>query len=285
MNKNRCYLCGNKELKTIVDLDWPIKKCSECQLIQVSPMPSKTQVTALYQGDYWKNFSFYSSQLPAHEKYFHKKISDIKKLRRSGRLLDVGCAYGSLLKAANDQGFISEGIDISDFAVKECQKLNLKATAGVIANVRKNNYYDVITAFEVLEHERDPLSTLKSAVKLLKSNGLLVVSVPDSNSFSAKILGKYWFGFRHKEHLFHFTKESLYILLSKSGFSNIEITKDIPRAYLFLYYLERINFYLFKSKRFEKYILSLKKLPFLKSLTIPYNVWGNLITYAYKKDR
>lgn len=281
---NTCYLCGNKRLKTIVDLDWPIKKCLNCYLVQVNPLPSQKDVNSLYEGDYWKNFSFYSSQIPAHEQYFRKKIADIKKLRKNGRLLDVGCAYGTLIKQANDQGFIAEGIDISGFAVAQCRKNNLKANTGVITDVKKKNYYDVITAFEVVEHERNPLLTIKTARLLLKPDGLLVISVPNSNSLSSKIMEKHWFGYRHKEHLFHFTSDSLNTLLTKGGFSDILIKKDIPRAYLFIYYLERINFYLFKSKILSRLILSLKKVPFINNLAVPLNPWGNIIAYAIKKN-
>lgn len=284
MNNNSCYFCKNKELKTIVSLYWPIKKCPKCHLIQVSPLPSVKEVNKLYQGDYWKNFSYYSSQTPAHEKYFHKKIIDIKKLCGKGRLLDIGCAFGVLLKEADNQGFDAEGIDISDYAVKQCRKNNLKADTGVITDVKRKNYYDAVTAFEVVEHERDPLLTIKTAFQLLKPNGLLVVSVPDSNVLSAKIMGKYWFGYRNKEHLFHFSKDSLNILLIKAGFSNILIKKDIARAYLFIYYLERINYYLFKSKGLNKFISSLKKVPFINSITVPLSPWGNLIAYAFKKN-
>lgn len=284
MNKYTCYLCKSKKLKLIVSLDWPIKKCLECSLIQVNPLPSAKEVNKLYQGDYWKNFSFYFSQIQAHEKYFHKKISDIKKLRKSGRLLDVGCAFGSLIKEANNCGFISEGIDISGYAVKQCLKNKLKAKTGVITDVKKNDYYDIITAFEVVEHERDPLLTIKTAYQLLKQNGLLVVSVPDSNSISARMMGGNWFGYRHKEHLFHFNKSSLKKLLAMGGFSHILIEKDSPRPYFFTYFFERINFYLFKSKVLDKFILSLKKTPLIGDLSIPLNPWGNIITYAVKKN-
>jgi len=284
MNNNKCYLCRSKKLKLIVSFDWPIKKCLKCGLIQVNPLPSIKEVNELYQGDYWKNFSFYSSQLPAHVKYFRKKIIDIKKIRNSGRLLDVGCAYGTLIDEANKQGFETKGIDISSFAIKQCKKNSLNSVTGVITDLKEKNYYNIVTAFEVVEHERDPLRTIKTAKRLLKMNGLFVVSVPNSDSWSAKIMGKYWFGYRHKEHLFHFTKDNLYILLQKAGFANILIRKDTARPYLFVYYLERINHYFFKSKILNRFILSLKKIFLINNLTVPINLWGNLIAYAIKKN-
>lgn len=283
MNKNQCYFCNNKKLEIIVNLDWPIKKCLKCRLIQVSPLPSIKEVNKLYQGDYWKSLSAYGQQFSTHKKYFQKKISEIKKYRSTGKLLDVGCALGSLLEVAQKQGFKTEGIDISDFAVKQCRSLGLSATQGIITDIKKVNYYDVITAFEIIEHELNPVLTIKTAHKLLKKNGLLVVTVPDSATLTSKIMGKYWFSYRNKEHLFHFTVNSLQLLLKKGGFKKIKITADIGRHYLFTYYLERFNFYLIRSKTLTKFINFLKKIPIINFLVVPFNPWGNIIAYAYKR--
>lgn len=282
MKNNSCYFCGNKKLKTIINLDWPIKKCLRCNLIQVNPLPSIREVHDLYRGDYWKSLSAYGQQFSTHKNYFQKKISEIKKYYSTGNLLDIGCALGSLLEVAQQQGFKAEGIDISDFAVKQCRKLGLSATQGVISDIKKKNHYDIITAFEVIEHELNPVLTIKTIHKLLKKNGLYVMTVPDSGTFISKIMGPYWFGYRNKEHLFHFTVDSLRPLLKKGGFKKIEITSDISRHYLFTHYLERFNFYLIRSKTLTKFINFLKKIPFINSLVVPFNPWGNIIAYAYK---
>lgn len=284
MNKNTCYLCGNKKLKLIVALDWPIKKCLKCHLTQVNPLPSIKQVNALYRGDYWKSLSSYGKQFSTHEKYFQKKINDIKKYKLSGRLLDIGCALGSLLKIAKKEGFKSEGLDISDFAVKQCKSFGLTATQGIILDIKKKKYYDIITAFEVIEHELDPLSTIKTINQLLKKDGLFVMTVPDSGTLIGKIMGPKWFGYRNKEHIFHFTFESLRLLLKKGDFKNIKISSDIGRHYLLTHYLDRFNFYLIKSKMLKKFVNFLKKIPVINSLIIPFNPWGNIIVYAVKKN-
>ncbi|EKE14838.1 MAG: methyltransferase type 11 [uncultured bacterium] len=283
MGNNTCYLCGNKKLKLVADQDWPIKKCRKCHLIQVNPLPSIKQVNTLYRGDYWKSLSSYGKQFLTHEKYFQKKINEIKKYKLSGRLLDIGCALGSLLKIAQKEGFKGEGLDISDFAVKQCRSFGLSATQGVISNIKKKRYYDIITAFEVIEHELDPILTIKTIYSLLKKNGLFVMTVPNSGTLIGKIMGSKWFGYRNKEHIFHFTFETLRLVLKKSGFRDINITTDINRQYLFTHYLDRFNFYLIKSKTLKKFIDFLKKIPFVNSLVVPFNPWSNIIVYAYKK--
>lgn len=282
MKNNSCYFCGNKKFKIIVDLDWPIKKCLECHLIQINPLPSKVEVNKLYQGEYWKSLSAYGQQFSTHKNYFQKEISEIKKYRSTGKLLDVGCALGSLLETAREYGFKAEGIDISDFAVKQCRKLGLPAIRAIITDIKKKNHYDIITAFEVIEHELNPVLTIKTIYKLLKKNGLLVMTVPNSGTLINKIMGPYWFGYRNKEHLFHFTVDSLQLLLEKGGFKKIRITSDISRHYLFTHYLERFNFYLIRSKILTKFINFLKKVPVINSLVVPFNPWGNIIVYAYK---
>lgn len=284
MQINKCAVCASANLMLVVNQKWPLYSCRDCGLVQVSPTPSKSEVAKLYQGDYWKNYDFYISQIPAHQKYFKKKIEEIKKYRKSGKLLDVGCATGVFLREAGNNGFTADGIDISKYAVSLCQKHHLSAKQGVVADIEKANYYDIVTLFEVVEHEPNPLSVIKSVKKLLKNHGLLVVTVPDSASLSARLMGPYWFGYRNKEHLFHFSKKSLDLLLRKQGFQSIKITKDTYRAYLATYYLERLNYYLFQSKLVGKIIVFLKRIPGFNRLTIPLNPWGNLIAFAVKKN-
>lgn len=282
MIKPGCYLCQNKVLMPIANEPWLLYRCMNCRLVQAIPIPTIQQINQMYQGDYWKNYSFYDSQHFSHLKYFQKKISEISKSRKNGSLLDVGCATGKFLQIAINEGYKTQGIDISDYAVKQCMKSGLKASKEILATHNKNKKYDIITAFEIVEHERDPLNFIRKAHKHLNKNGLMVVTVPDSNTLTARIMGKKWFGYKNKEHIFHFTNESLQLLFKKAGFTNFQIKKDDYRPYLLIYYLERINYYLFKWKFIDKFTNQLKKIPIINSLFIPFNPWGNLIVYAYK---
>jgi 2-polyprenyl-3-methyl-5-hydroxy-6-metoxy-1,4-benzoquinol methylase len=116
-----------------------------------------------------------------------KAFSIIGKHKRSGRMLDLGCAYGHLVNSARSKGFQPTGIDISEYAVSEARK----RFPG--ADIRKMNIekgiafredsFDVVTAMDVLEHCKDPGRVLSNTRKIMKHDGILLVSVPDSGLF------------------------------------------------------------------------------------------------------
>ncbi|MDH7475915.1 MAG: class I SAM-dependent methyltransferase [Microgenomates group bacterium] len=277
----KCPLCRKNNFRLIIKTKWPIKKCLYCGLVQVNPLPSRKEINSLYQGDYYKNFQPYFSQLNNHRKYFKKQIKEIKKYFKTGKILDVGCALGPFLEVGRREGFQAEGVEISDYAVAYCRKKNLTAYTGTIFSIKKPNYYDIITAFELIEHEREPLKMLSAAYKLLKKNGLLVITTPNYDSFWRKIFGRFWIGYRHREHLFFFSPKTLTIILKKVGFRNIIIKKDIPRPYSFDYFFRRLADYI--------PIIFLKRILFFMGELVkrinfspPLNPWENMIVYAYK---
>src|SRR4030042_5271547 len=115
MKPDVCAVCRSTNLKLVVKLQCPLYKCQNCGLVQVSHVPAKSAVAALYKGNYWKNYQPYGSQETAHRQYFEQKVQMIKKLRKNGRLLDIGCALGTFMEEAEKKGFQTAGIDISSY--------------------------------------------------------------------------------------------------------------------------------------------------------------------------
>ncbi len=96
------------------------------------------------------------------------------------RLLDVGCGVGAFCQAAKLHGFEVAGIDVSATAVAEGQArgdvpLRVATLEEVVGAGER---YDVVTAFEVLEHLSDPVAFLSEARKLLGPGGHLFATVP-----------------------------------------------------------------------------------------------------------
>ena len=277
-------------------------QCDSCSLVQVVPMPSAREVAALYHEDL-HHFDPYIDQLAVHHAYFKKKMEEIThhvipgvtrdpssdsgfRLRgrndnKKNKLLDIGCAMGVLLEEARDVGFAVEGIDLSQDAVNYCNKHKLKTYNGTVYTAKQlhENSYDVITAFQIIEHEREPLKMMNRVNKLLKKGGMVVLATPNYGGFWRKVMGKRWFGFAHPEHVVLFNFESMRTLLEKSGFRGIEIRADSPRPFPLSFAFSRAGDYfpwlawIFKPRG---------KLLDSFNILNPINPWDDMIVFATK---
>ena len=140
--------------------------------------------------------------------------------RGEGSVLDVGCGAGGNLKVLQEQGWNVSGIEISSVAAAHAQALVTGAihTGTLESAPFPPGSFDLILMNHSLEHFPSPLDGLRRARRLLKDDGLLVVSVPNANSFEVKLFGWWWFGWDPPRHFYHFEKNTLFQALSQTGF-------------------------------------------------------------------
>lgn len=105
---------------------------------------------------------------------------------KSGELLDVGCGTGNFLLAARSAGFQVTGTELDPGAVRFIQtQLGIQnvfpLTIGGFANANPARKYSVVTFFEVLEHQADPVSFLNAVKSCLSPRGYIALSVPNRN--------------------------------------------------------------------------------------------------------
>lgn len=100
---------------------------------------------------------------------------------RRGRLLDVGCGAGYFLDAARAAGWQASGVEVSPVAAQVGrERLGLEIYQGTLTDAQfAAGHFDVVTMFEVLEHLRDPASTLAEAWRILRPGGVLAIQVPN----------------------------------------------------------------------------------------------------------
>jgi SAM-dependent methyltransferase len=148
---------------------------------------------------------------------------------RTGKILDIGCGKGLLLNSFQKDGWEAVGIELSQTSARYAREtLGLEVYSKNFEECKFNdNAFDVITFFHSLEHLKDPASALRKARNLLTSNGFLVVQVPRFNSFYAKIFRDKWFHLDVPRHLFHFSDNTLSVLMNKSGFHTVKKQKFI----------------------------------------------------------
>lgn len=104
----------------------------------------------------------------------------IQEFKKSGKLLDIGCAYGLLVSAASKH-FESYGIDISNFAVKKSKRYckgNI-SLASAINLPFKNKSFDVVTIVDTLEHVAHLTLCLKEIRRILKNDGIVFLQLPN----------------------------------------------------------------------------------------------------------
>jgi len=228
-----CPLCGSSKFDTyIIAADYLVSgenfyvvRCVKCSFLFTNPRPSKEKISHYYHS------VNYISHVNRNASLFEKAYSAIQrcmvsyKLRlilkylwnrakapiNNPSLLDYGCGSGHFLSEAVKKGFIGMGFEPNDNAARISQDLGLdvKLNDDFLYNESFNNKFDVITLWHVLEHIPDFMEKLKSLKLKLKPNGLLVVAIPEYQSFDSKFYKNDWAAWDLPRHLNHFDCESV----------------------------------------------------------------------------
>lgn len=105
----------------------------------------------------------------------------VRGLSSEGRLLEVGCGLGGFLRVAAPY-YTLEGMDISAYAAETARRrLGVTVRQGDLSSERlTDGRYDLVAAFNVLEHISDPLPALRKIAAALTPGGWLAGSVPNN---------------------------------------------------------------------------------------------------------
>lgn len=170
-------------------------------------------------------------------------LKRIKRYKKNGKLLDIGCANGFFLDEARRDGWEVYGIEISRWAVNYAkEKLSLNVIRGSLRTAGfSDNLFDAVIMLDVLEHLTDPRQTLIEARRILKRDGILYISTPNISSMISIILGGKWWGI-NKFHLFYFSKRTLEKMLDICGF-RVKRYNPHLRIFSLNYWVKRMKAY------------------------------------------
>lgn len=144
------------------------------------------------------------------------KVSGNKK----GHILDVGAGTGYFLNEMKQHGWQVTGTEKSSDARNfAASRFNLDLYPVEDLFGLKSQSFDVITLWHVLEHIHRIDDNMDAFFRLLKTDGKLVIAVPNRNSFDARYYKKYWAAWDVPRHLWHFAPKNMKLLAAKHGFN------------------------------------------------------------------
>lgn len=242
-----CALCSGPTKSAVGGLfdtrfgiagSYEVRRCRQCGLEQLSPLPTQAELKDLYERFY--NFSgergtaytklrewFFSSPLYRLWICLDEDIS-FHRRQGSGRLLDIGCNEGRTLKNYARNGFTAEGTELNETAAAVARRAGFRVFTGALEDFTPEFPYDVAVLSNVLEHALDPKAMLASVRRLLKPGGQVWISCPNSRSWLRRVFGRWWINWHVPFHITHFSAEALADLLKQSGFQPVQMRQITP---------------------------------------------------------
>lgn len=222
----RCDVCAGADIvrytnAVIARLPYSFYQCRGCAFIFVHPKPDPTAhyeegaVPLLGEGEADWN-AYYMECIEKHSG------------SSRGRLLEVGFGNASFLRLAADHGWEAHGLDLGAPRVRHArEELGLAHVQQktVEAAAYADGFFDVVAAFNFIEHVTDLRATLSELRRVLKPGGLLVMLCPNIDGIYHRMVPAL-FGDKDPlnvswvppEHLSYFNKENFRRLLEGAGF-------------------------------------------------------------------
>ena len=209
----------------ITGTQFKIALCRSCGFTVTSPQPSSEELPRFYSPGYYgvPTANRFPSMVEKLQRYLNglraRQVESCNG-RRQGRVLDVGCGRGFLLKVFQKRGWEVTGTELSDWAAN-CARgvLGLPVLTGNLQELNlPANHFDAVVMWHVLEHVPDPRSTLAEVHRILKQDGVFMIGVPNFGAWEARFSRDKWFHLDVPRHLTHFTKDTLQRALLDTGF-------------------------------------------------------------------
>jgi SAM-dependent methyltransferase len=197
-----CLACGHeggfRPLAMRYEWDgvaFPAVECPACTMRFLQVQPEGESLAALYSAEYFRT-DFRCGRSDTHsfdEAAFRAEnaglLERFERYRGKGRLLEVGCASGWLLKHAAERGWQVTGVELSADAVAHARGLGLDVHQGTLADAKlAPAAYDLVFMGDVLEHVPDCRESAAQVADLLAPGGHFFLRGPITTHSLARSL-------------------------------------------------------------------------------------------------
>ncbi len=237
-------MCGSASNRTVcerpwVGRRWALTQCRACSLNFTAPIPTQEDIVAFYQGDYHSELRTQVGTEKAFDSKYQRYADALGRHLPTGRVVDVGCSTGLLVRKLCDRGYDAEGIEFNAESAAWG-----RANYDVIIHTKpleECSYgpesLDAILFTDVLEHTQHPRDYLREAGRRLVRGGVALVTFPDIWSVESryqyllsKLLRRDWlWGNCHIPlHVWEFTRATAVACFAGAGFEVVEFRRTQP---------------------------------------------------------
>lgn len=242
MESVTCNFCGSTQAEVVFtghdrlhDTEgmYSLLRCVNCGLLYLNPRPKRQEIGEYYPDEYvaYKPTMLHE-WFPLAGRWLRKRAMDrrcrhVLRFKSCGRLLDVGCATGLFLEQMrhNPQWQLFGLEPHVGAAACASERSAVEVHAGMLEGAHyPDEHFDVVTLWDVFEHLHDPIGALREFNRILASDGLLIVSIPNVHSLEARFFGPYWAGYDIPRHLYGYPVPTLRRTLDRAGFEVADVT-------------------------------------------------------------
>jgi SAM-dependent methyltransferase len=255
-----CPCCGTGQLTNLFSKhQFNHRQCANCGFVCVDPYPPGDILKKLYAGSYYTNFrEFYEarhlrevggySMTAAPLELLEKMIDSAARGRAVGDWLDVGGGLGTVADLVRRR-HPKWAVALNEFNPRSLQLAReiygldtIDNDALQLRNMERR--FDVISAVSVLEHIPEPFSFLRSYAELLKSDGILVLIVPQFTRLNAAVSKAASANAAPPFHVSLFEEHCLRVILERIGvFKCVDVSQYGPPAFSLLHHYDTSEYW------------------------------------------
>jgi 2-polyprenyl-3-methyl-5-hydroxy-6-metoxy-1,4-benzoquinol methylase len=235
-----CLLCGVDDAAPLLvsraqmsrrDERFTFVRCRRCRLVYLDPRVPSRDIGAWYGPDYlphrghaaWGRYAMFAAEGQRRTDRARVRIvTRATALSPSARALDLGCGRPTFLEALHRRAGVSGvGVDFSDAGWRHeperWRAAGLALYHGRLEDTSVVGPFDLVTLWHALEHEYQPLETLRRLRSVAGRGATLVVEVPDFDGLTRRLHGSHWAGYHTPRHTAVYTRATLGEMLRRAG--------------------------------------------------------------------
>jgi 2-polyprenyl-3-methyl-5-hydroxy-6-metoxy-1,4-benzoquinol methylase len=207
-----------------------LRPCLACERGLLDPVPPADGLLAAYDEAYYgRGARKFVEPIQSGIGWFRRRrarhaLRFLGASTRPRRALDIGCGDGEFLGVLHQLGWECHGTELTEVTARRASAVaGLRIRTGALASDSfEPETFDVVSLWHVLEHLPNPDRTLRDCASWLREGGLLLLAVPNLDSWQARLFRGAWFHLDPPFHLHHFGPRSLARALAAAGFEVLE---------------------------------------------------------------